>query len=141
MIKNGFDYQNRIIYWNPNAFSINTNKTIAFPATILAHEGAHALQYDKYGKEKYKELKETEDPEYGDWLEEEVIEEYEWNCALLHGDINELQITRDKHDANIIILSNEDYSNIFNKEITGFVIPNIIPEYSKLKIINFLRKL
>ena len=51
-----------IIKWNPNVLLKTDNGTILFPATILAHEGAHALQYIKYGDKKYKEKKREKTP-------------------------------------------------------------------------------
>jgi hypothetical protein len=139
--KIGYKLSEKTIYWNPNAFSKNTNGTIVFPATILAHEGRHALQHDEYGEEKYKELKETADPEYGDLIEKDVIVNSEWEIAIQHGDIEEYQITRQNHKGNIRILANEDYSTIFNRKITDYVIPNIIPEENRSQFINYLQKI
>ena len=86
-----------IIKWNPNVLLKTDNGTILFPATILAHEGAHALQYIKYGDKKYKEKKKREDPQYKNQLEREVIEDYEWEIARKHGDIREDEVTREGH--------------------------------------------
>ena len=99
--KNGYKLSDKTIYWNPNVFSKNKNGTIVFPATILAHEGAHALQHDEYGDEQYKEKKGTVDAEYGDLIEQEVITGIEQTVAKLHGDIKEGEKTRKDHKGKI----------------------------------------
>lgn len=93
----GYNCLNSTIYWSPYAFFKNKNGTYAFPATILAHEGVHALQHKKYGDKKYKEKIKTEDPQYKNQLEREVIEDYEWEIARKHGDIKENEKTRENH--------------------------------------------
>ena len=108
--KNGYKLSDKTIYWNPNVFSKNKNGTIVFPATMLAHEGAHALQHDEYGDEQYKEKKGTADAEYGDLIEQEVITKIEQNVAKLHGDINEDEVTRKNHSiSNLFILDTRIY--------------------------------
>ena len=57
----------------------------------------YALQHKKYGDKKYKEKKNTEDPQYKNQLEREVIEDYEWEIARKHGDIKENEKTREDH--------------------------------------------
>ena len=57
----------------------------------------YALQHKKYGDKKYKEIKKTEDPQYKNQLEREVIEDYEWEIARKHGDIKENEKTREDH--------------------------------------------
>ena len=107
--KIGYKISEKTIYWNPNAFK-NTNGAIVFPATILAHEGAHALQHDEYGDEQYKEKKGTVDAEYGDLIEQEVITKIEQNVAKLHGDISEYEVTRKNHSiSNLFILDTRIY--------------------------------
>ena len=95
----GYSPQKNRIYWNPNAFIKNTNGTYTFPATILAHEGVHALQDmeldDNY--DAFVGLHNTEDPEYDNLLDKEAIKNYEWDIARMHGDIEEYQVTRTNH--------------------------------------------
>ena len=91
----GYSPPKNRIYWNPNAFIKNTNGTYTFPATILAHEGVHALQ-DMTFEDNYDifiGLHNTKDPEYDNLLEKEVIKNYEWSIARMHGDIEENQVT------------------------------------------------
>ena len=95
----GYSPPKNRIYWNPNAFIKNTNGTYTFPATILAHEGVHALQ-DMTFEDNYDifiGLRNTKDPEYDNLLEKEVIKNYEWSIARMHGDIEENQVTRTNH--------------------------------------------
>lgn len=75
----------------------NTNGTIVFPAMILAHEGGHALQDEKYNNKEWKILVNTFDAEYDDSLEEEVITNIEQYVAKRHGDIKEGQTTQKDH--------------------------------------------
>ena len=82
----------------------NTNGTIVFPAMILAHEGGHALQDEKYNTKEWKILVNTFDAEYDDSLEEEVITNIEQYAAKRHGDIEEGQTTRKDHKGIIHIM-------------------------------------
>ena len=91
----------------------NTNGTIVFPATILAHEGGHALQDEKYNNKEWKIFVNTFDAEYDDLLEKEVITTTEKYVAKRHGDINNNDRTREDHKGNIKILTSKDYVSIF----------------------------
>ena len=131
--KIGYMLSKKTIYWNPNAFSKNTNGTIVFPATILAHEGRHALQHDEYGEEKYKELKETADPEYGDLIEKEVITTTEQVIAKLHSDIEEEETTRTDHKGKIFVMDEYLFMDACNESYTA------IPERFRENILEYLR--
>ena len=93
------------IYWNPNVFMETTNGIYVFPATILAHEGVHALQdmtIDDENDDVYIKSLNQQDAEYDNPLEREVIINYEWKIARMHGDIKESEVTRKNHKANKI---------------------------------------
>ena len=131
--KIGYKLSEKTIYWNPNAFYKNTNGTIVFPATILAHEGRHALQHDEYGEEKYKELKETADPEYGDLIEKKVITTTEQVIAKLHSDIEEEETTRTDHKGKIFVMDEYLFMDACNESYTA------IPERFRENILEYLR--
>ena len=131
--KIGYKISNKTIYWNPNAFSKNTNGAIVFPATILAHEGAHALQHDEYGDEQYKEKKGTVDAEYGDLIEQEVITGIEQTVAKLHGDIKEGEKTRKDHKGKIYEMNKYSFMYACYGSYTA------IPERFRENILEHLR--
>ena len=131
--KIGYKISEKTIYWNPNAFSKNTNGAIVFPATILAHEGAHALQHDEYGDEIYKEKKGTVDAEYGDLIEQEVITGIEQTVAKLHGDIKEGEKTRKNHEGKIHKMDEYSFMVVCNGSYTT------IPERFRENILEYLR--
>jgi RHS repeat-associated protein len=133
----GYKPKENTIYWNPNVFIETTNGIYIFPATILAHEGVHALQdmtIDDENDGAYMELLNQQDAEYDNPLEREVIINYEWKIARMHGDIKESEVTRKEHKANKIFLYNtkkcytaaEDYRelllDLFVKTQTGVII-------------------
>ena len=127
-----FDPNKKKINWNPDLFVKTTNGTIMYPATILAHEGAHALQHEKYDY-CWNEKAETNDPEYNNLLEREVITKYEQEAAIRHGDICNGNVTRKNHYGKYKVLSKDDYKNIFNNTVT-----NEIPEINRELIYIYL---
>ena len=131
--KNGYILSDKTIYWNPNVFSKSTNGAIVFPATILAHEGAHALKNDEYGDEIYKEKKGTVDAEYGDLIELEVITGIEQTVAKLHGDIKEGEKTRKNHKGKIHKMDEYSFMVVCNGSYTA------IPERFRENILEYLR--
>ena len=104
------------IYWNPNIFIESSNGIFIFPATILAHEGAHALQHEEYGDDKYIKLYKTKDAQYNRKNEKEVITTTEQEIAKKHGDINNNDITREDHKGEFKILTSKDYVSIFGSD-------------------------
>ena len=112
-----YNHVSRTIYWSPDLYARTTNGTILFPATILAHEGAHALQHEKYGDDKYKELYNAKDAQYKRENERKVITTTEQYVAKRHGDINNNDRTREDHKGNIKILTSKDYVSIFGSDI------------------------
>ena len=126
-----YDPSEKTIFWNPNAFMRNTNGTIVFPATILAHEGGHALQDEKYNNKEWKILVNTFDAEYDDLLEKEVITNIEQYVAKRHGDIEEGQTTRKDHKGIIHIMPEfmfeEDFKGCYS-----------IPEEYREEILEYL---
>ena len=109
----------------------NTNGTIVFPAMILAHEGGHALQDEKYNNKEWKILVNTFDAEYDDLLEKEVITNIEQYVAKRHGDIEEGQTTRKDHKGIIHIMPEfmfeEDFKGCYS-----------IPEEYREEILEYL---
>ena len=111
-----YNPKNKTIYWNPNIFIESSNGIFIFPTTILAHEGAHALQDEKYDNKKWNELRNTFVAEYDNLLEKEVITTTEQEIAKKHGDINNNDITREDHKGEIKILTSKDYVSIFGSD-------------------------
>ena len=94
-----YNNKKKTIYWDPNIFIESSEGIFIFPATILAHEGAHALQHEEYGDDKYQELVSTADEQYGKKCEREVITTTELYVAKRHEDIKEDEVTRTSHNA------------------------------------------
>ena len=118
-----YDPNKRTIYWNPNLFIKTSNDVILYPATILAHEGAHVLQDEKY-KSSWNELAEKKDDKYDNQLDREVITTIEQEVAIKHGDIFKGDVTRKDHGGEYKLLSKKDYKNIL-------VVPTEIPEKNR----------
>ena len=118
-----YDPNKRTIYWNPNLFIKTSNDVILYPATILAHEGAHVLQDEKY-KSSWNELAEKKDDKYDNQLDREVITTIEQEVAIKHGDIFKGDVTRKDHGGEYKLLSEKDYKNIL-------VVPTEIPEKNR----------
>ena len=121
-----YNHVSRTIYWSPDLYARTTNGTILFPATILAHEGAHALQHEKYGDDKYKELYNAKDAQYKRENERKVITTTEQYVAKRHGDIKEDEITRTNHGAiNIYIYDTKKYYYIAAEYYRELIIERI----------------
>ncbi len=120
-----YEPDKKTIYWNPNFFVKTSNEVVLYPATILAHEGAHILQDIKYNNS-WNEQATTKDPEYGNRLEREVITTIEKEVAIKHGDTYKGNVTRKDHGGEYIILTENDYKKIFNNAVT-----NEIPEINR----------
>ena len=93
------------IFWNPNEIRITDDYINMSPATILAHEAAHASEYDRVknsGSSKEKSRlsamkQEKSDPEYDTLEERRVITGPEQEAARKHREIRENQVTRRNH--------------------------------------------
>ncbi|MBO7192992.1 MAG: hypothetical protein J6V47_01750 [Bacteroidaceae bacterium] len=120
-----YEPDKKTIYWNPNFFVKTSNEVVLYPATILAHEGAHILQDIKYNNS-WNEQATTKDPEYGNRLEREVITTIEKEVAIKHGDTYKGNVTRKDNGGEYIILTENDYKKIFNNAVT-----NEIPEINR----------
>ena len=121
-----YNYNNNTIYWNPNIFIESKKGIYLFPATILAHEGAHALQDKRYTPEKREELMNTTDNDYENLIEKEVITTIEKEVAILHEDIKEGEITRTNHGAiNIYIYDTKKYYYIAAEYYRELIIERI----------------
>ena len=105
------EYNNRFvptlntIFWNPNEIRITDEYINMSPATILAHEAAHASEYDRVmnsgspeEKARLGAMKKPEsDPDYDTLEERRVITGPEQVAARKHGEIREDQVTRKNH--------------------------------------------
>ena len=95
----------KTIFWNPNEIRITDDYINMSPATILAHEAAHASEYDRVmnsGSLKEKALLDAmkrpdSDPDYKTLEERRVITGPEQEVARRHGEIREDQVTRKNH--------------------------------------------
>ena len=121
-----YNNKKRTIYWDPNIFIESSEGIFIFPATILAHEGAHALQHEEYGDDKYQELVSTADEQYHKKCEREVITTTEQYVAKRHEDIKEDEITRTNHGAiNIYIYDTKKYYYIAAEYYRELIIERI----------------
>ena len=103
---NNFNTQTKTIHWDPNRICQSDTGVQTSPATTLAHEAAHAAQYDAVlnsgNKEMMTQWKEStnrdKNNQYGSSEEERVITTTEQEAARKHGEIKSDQVTRTSHD-------------------------------------------
>lgn len=124
----------KTIYWNPDFYlKSEESGNIMFPATILAHEGAHALQNEKYGEQKLNELRKIRDDKYGNIIEREVITTTEQYVAKRHEDETP---TRADHGGVWKIVSKAEYKEIFKNEIPHPLVPERHRDYILTHLMN-----
>ena len=114
-----FNPDNKTIYWDPDVVIYNEeSQIIVSPATVLAHEAAHAIHYDSaIHNERFSSFalktKKGSDKEYSSKEEREVITTTEQTAARRHGDISSKMVTRENH-------SGKAYSiNTYFPDVTG----------------------
>lgn len=76
-----------VIKWNPSLGLETTNGAILSPATLLDHEGGHALKYAKDGKVASNIQLESKDKSYDNKAEKAVITGTEQRTARANGEI------------------------------------------------------
>lgn len=117
------------ILWDPNHIMETTNHLWLSPATGLAHEANHALQYDNESikgdenqrLEYEKSTIEGSDNEYTSKEERRVITGIEQEAAIKHGDISKGQVTRYNHKGKQL---KGDVSNLTPEEIQSIIQSN-----------------
>ena len=97
-----FDHRENTIYWDYTHFALTDSDILLSPATVLAHEAAHAVRYDKAVKNGTKDqwiatAKDGTDSQYDSIEERAVITTTEQEVALKHGEIEHGQVTRTNH--------------------------------------------
>ena len=98
-----FDYRENTIYWDYTHFAQTDSNILLSPATVLAHEAAHAVRYDKAVKNGTEDqwiatAKDGTDSQYRSIEERAVITTTEQEVALKHGEIEHGQVTRTNHE-------------------------------------------
>ena len=91
----------RTIYWDPEK-SLETGtetgrRKLLSSATILIHEAAHADDHCDDPR-KSNEKRNTEDMQYSNKADAEIIQGVEQEAARLHGEIIEGEVTRNNHN-------------------------------------------
>ena len=117
------------ILWDPNHIMETTNHLWLSPATGLAHEANHALQYDNESikgdenqrLEYEKSIIEGSDKEYTNKEDRRVITGIEQEAAIKHGDISKGQVTRYDHKGKQL---KGDVSNLTPEEIQSIIQSN-----------------
>lgn len=97
-----FDYRENTIYWDYTHFALTDSDILLSPATVLAHEAAHAVRYDNAiingTEDQWKaNAKYGTDSQYRSIEERAVITTTEQEVALKHGEIEHGQVTRTNH--------------------------------------------
>ena len=97
-----FDHRENTIYWDYTHFALTDSDILLSPATVLAHEAAHAVRYDKAVKNGTEDqwianAKDGTDSQYDSIEERAVITTTEQEVALKHGEIEHGQVTRTNH--------------------------------------------
>ena len=117
--RSSFIRSTRTIYWDPN-YILETNEGLRIsPATILAHEMAHAVKYDSISNdielEQYERtLIEDNTNPYKNREEQRVIMNIEQNAAKKHGEIGDQQTTRFDHGGRKMIRIPEIHPEILS---------------------------
>ena len=112
----------RTIYWDPNYVLLTDENLLISPATILAHEMAHAVKFDAIENhvelQQYESsLEEIKNDPYGNLEERRVITGTEQNVAKKHGEIRLEQTTRFNHGGRKLIRIIEASPEIISKFI------------------------
>ena len=101
-----FNPNSQTIYWDPSHLGQTSSGLWMSPATMLDHEAAHAVRYDRYKndnasaheKQNYVISKrKNSSPDYGTVDEQIVIEQREQTTARKHKEISVHQVTRTDH--------------------------------------------
>ena len=100
-----FDPQQKTIYWDPDILVETPDNIYVSPATILAHESAHAVKYDEIlqsndateRKQYINSVQSIPDYEYFSKEEFRVITGPEQTAARKHREIRNDQVTRKSH--------------------------------------------
>jgi RHS repeat-associated protein len=89
------------IYWDPRRGFESANDVKLSPATLLNHEGDHALQANTNSSQYKKDTdpKTGNDKQYGQKEERRVITGVEQETAKKHGEIKDGQVTRTDHES------------------------------------------
>ena len=103
--RNHFNRATNTISWDPNTVIETSDNILISPATVLAHEAAHAVKYDQVlnsndesmQKSYIESLNSNDNNEYKSKEEERVITGTEQTAARKHGEIRNDQVTRKKH--------------------------------------------
>ena len=111
---NRFSKKSSTIYWDPDHIAESDEKIWISPATILAHESAHAVEYDQAKHTNtIKELTSNKSK-----IEDKIITTTEQIAAQKHGEIDSDQVTRTKHSGQSVKI---DISQKSVKEIQEIV--------------------
>jgi len=99
------------IYWCPNAALYTTNDVILSPSTVLNHEFDHMLQgiINPYTKAQDKQ---ESDMQYDNLEERRVITGSEQETAIMLGEINLWQKTREDHNGGTCWVESLDLSEV-----------------------------
>ena len=84
------------IYWDPDTAYQTTEGIWISPATVLAHEVGHAIEYDKQPNEFMQNVK-KEDGDYDNIEERRNITTTEQKAARKHKEIKDGTVTRRNH--------------------------------------------
>ena len=119
---NSFNSTTKTILWDPNTIFESEENIRVSPATMLAHEAAHAAKYDEVLNSgdsvlisEYKKSRLVDKSNaYGSEEEEQVVTKTEQSVAKKHGEIRKNQVTRKGHKGGsfIPILNNEEPSEL-----------------------------
>lgn len=111
-----YDSNSNYIEWNPKGGLETDSGNILSPATVLEHEGDHALTFNKNAK-KANSLSQTEDANYEDALEAKAITGSEQKTARANGEVGLFEPTRLNHNGQPVIVSSPTSTKV-NKAAT-----------------------
>ena len=106
---------NAEIRWSPDIALETDNGHTLSPATVLAHEFEHGVDAEtnfmEYVKNHY-----TNDDQYRDKNERDVITNEEQDIAKAHGDIKEGEVTRTNHKGYYRLIDEDERRRFLNKQ-------------------------
>ena len=116
----------KTVFWSPYAAAKFNNHTRVSPSIVLAHEFAHASDFDELGAKKFIKYRKTSTGIPGTPLEEQRAIAAEIRAARATGEIGPNQITRRSHDDATYYPSSGPTSRTYDKKNKYKVGPVIV---------------
>jgi RHS repeat-associated protein len=128
-----FQQSTNTINWNPSLGIVTNTGNKLSPATVLVHEGSHAVSFNKDPKA-HNERKQVMDSKFTNKEEKRVIKGDEKAAAAALGEVGPGQETRTDHSAAKLIITSSPFSNqgkVIGLPLAKSTLPEIIVKSAK----------